>query len=100
MSKAERRHMGIDGAEKMSLMPGCELRGEIFTQRDGWVGCRFFGTMVVKGRLVLSPSAEVQGVLVAGSIDVEQGARVEGICFVGPHGIEEWKRYLETRSAG
>ncbi|WP_018290532.1 polymer-forming cytoskeletal protein [Verrucomicrobium sp. 3C] len=92
--------MGIDSAERMSLMPGCELRGEIFAQQDGWVGGRFFGTMVVRGRLVLSPSAEVQGVLVAGSIDVEQGARVEGMCFVGPHGVEEWKRYQETESAG
>ncbi|MDD4932799.1 MAG: polymer-forming cytoskeletal protein [Methylacidiphilaceae bacterium] len=86
-------------AERMSLMPGCELRGEIFAKRDGWVGGRFFGTMVVTGRLVLSPSAEVQGILVAGSIDVEQGARVEGRCFVGPHGLEEWNRFRETRSA-
>ncbi len=89
----------MDGPERMSLMPGSELRGEIFANRDGWVGGTFFGTLVVAGRLVLSPSAEVQGVLVAGSIDVEPGARVQGMCFVGPHGIEEWKRYRETRSS-
>ncbi|MGD9896449.1 MAG: polymer-forming cytoskeletal protein [Candidatus Methylacidiphilaceae bacterium] len=91
--------MRTDGEEGMSLMPGCELRGEIFVNRDGWVGGRFFGTLVVTGRLVLSPSAEIEGVLVAGSINVEQGARVQGMCFVGPHGVEEWKRYRETRSA-
>lgn len=83
----------------MCLMPGCELRGEIFAKEDGWVGGRFFGTMVVSGRLVLSRSAEVQGILVAGSMDVELGARVQGMCFIGPQGITEWKRYRETRSS-
>ncbi|WP_202213024.1 polymer-forming cytoskeletal protein [Methylacidimicrobium sp. AP8] len=98
-SNAANRFAGSDGEEKVSLMPGCELQGELFTQRDGWVGGKFSGTLVVGGRLVVAGSAEVQGVVVAGSIDVEPGARVQGICFVGPQGIEEWKRYREAKVA-
>ncbi|QSR83947.1 polymer-forming cytoskeletal protein [Methylacidimicrobium sp. B4] len=86
----------MDGAERMSLMPGSDLQGEIFANRDGWVGGKFSGTLVVAGRLVVSQSAEVRGVLVAGSMDVERGARVEGVCFVGPHGVEEWRRYRQA----
>ncbi len=86
----------MDRAERMSLMPGSDLQGELFAKRDGWVGGKFSGTLVVAGRLVVSQSAEVRGVLVAGSIDVERGARIEGIFFIGPHGIEEWRRYREA----
>ena len=98
-SNAEKRASRIDRMETMSLMPGSDFRGEIFAGRDGWVGGRFSGTLVVAGRLVLAESAEVQGVLVAGSIDVERGARVLSLCFVGPQGIEEWKRYQKAESS-
>lgn len=95
-SNAEKKFSRVDRAERVSLMPGCDFRGELFAKRDGWIGGKFSGTLVVAGRLVLSPSAEVKGVLVAGSIDVELGARFDGVCFVGPRGIEEWKRYREA----